>query len=116
MLVLFHSVQKVIQMKSHLQAEKIAIHFNPNHLKACSKQVRDGLSAVMRIGNDLWLACDESMGVERLILQDDGSFGKHRSFPLLDYLDLPVESNVEVDIEGLSFCDNYLWLIGSHSL
>lgn len=95
--------------------EKISLHFDPKHLNACGKQVRDGLSAVMRLKNDLWLACDESTGIERLTIQEDGSYGNHKSFHLDSYLKL-FSTEIEVDIEGLSFCENYLWFIGSHSL
>lgn len=103
-------------MNEREKIEKLALNFAPDHLNASGKQVRDGLSAVMRIKNDLWLACDESIGIERLTLQENGSFGKHRSFLLTSLLNLPAHDKVEIDIEGVSFSENYLWLIGSHGL
>lgn len=102
-------------MNNSKEFEKVALNFGPSHLNACGKKVRDGLSSVMRLNNDLWLACDESTGIERLTLQDDGSYGRHRSFSFSSFINL-YSKEIEVDVEGISFCDNYLWFIGSHSL
>ena len=77
------------------------------------ERLRQGLSAVERTGNHLWLACDETPTIERLTLRSDGSFGAHRSFALADYVDLPDEG--EVDVEGLAYAAPYLWVVGSHS-
>ncbi|WP_020652397.1 DUF3616 domain-containing protein [Massilia niastensis] len=93
------------------------------------KELRDGLSVALRMGNTLWLANDESLSVERLTLAAEDSTGKssftrdHRQFALHDFLPLPLppsgesaEEINEADIEGLA-CDNkYMWLTGSHSL
>lgn len=102
-------------MENKKEFEKLELHFESSHLNACGKQVRDGLSSVMRLRNDLWLACDESTGIERLTLQENGSYGHHRSFSFTSLIKL-FSKDIEVDIEGISFCDHYLWLIGSHSL
>ena len=89
------------------------------------KELRDGLSVALQIGNTLWVANDESVSLERLTLIKDGSnykYGLHKQFSLADYLKLPVatpkdpEDFEEVDIEGLDYEYGYLWLVGSHSL
>jgi len=83
------------------------------------KPLRDGLSAVVRVGGELWLANDESLNLERLTLEGDQA-GKPVSFPLAEYLALPVppegDEIEEVDIEGMDWADGHLWLTGSHSL
>jgi hypothetical protein len=97
--------------------KNIVLNFDPaQSLNSEGKHVRDGLSTVMRIGNDLWLSCDERTSIERLTLDRDGTFGKHKSFHLHDYLELPDKDHGEIDIEGMGMEDNYLWLVGSHSL
>jgi hypothetical protein len=77
------------------------------------ERLRQGLSAVERTGNHLWLACDETPTIERLTQREDGSFAGHRSFALADFVDLPDEG--EVDVEGLAYAAPYLWVVGSHS-
>ncbi len=83
------------------------------------KALRDGLSAVVRVGGELWLANDESLSLERLTLAGDRA-GEHVSFPLADCLDLPAAPDgddfEEADIEGLDWAEGCLWLTGSHSL
>lgn len=74
------------------------------------------LSAVTRIGDCLFLACDETASVERLRRLDDGSFGDHRHFILDALVDLPAGADGEMDIEGLCAADGFLWIVGSHSL
>ncbi|RDV14162.1 DUF3616 domain-containing protein [Pontibacter diazotrophicus] len=96
---------------------KITLRFDPQQcINPKGKHVRDGLSTVLRTENNLWLSCDESTNIERLTRSGDGSFGGHQSFDLTKYLDLPDAGNSEIDIEGMGMADNYLWIIGSHSL
>lgn len=89
--------------------------------------LRDGLSAVLQVGNTLWVANDETVSLERLTRLPDNEqgvcrYGQHESFPLSDYLELPAPPSddaadfAEVDIEGLAYAGGYLWLVGSHSL
>jgi hypothetical protein len=92
------------------------------------KTLRDGLSVALQIGQTLWVANDETLSLERLTLTADSVTGMlaqggvHVSFPLAEYLDLPVppsadpEKTVEADLEGLAYADGALWLVGSHSL
>lgn len=89
------------------------------------KELRDGLSVALQIGDTLWVANDESISLERLSLIKDASnyrYGLHKQFSLDDFLKLPVATPKdpadleEVDIEGLDYGGGYLWLVGSHSL
>ncbi|ANY84799.1 hypothetical protein BB934_39430 (plasmid) [Microvirga ossetica] len=73
------------------------------------------LSAVTRIGDCLFLACDETASVERLRRLDDGSFGDHQHFALDALVDLPAGVDGEMDIEGLCTDDSFLWIVGSHA-
>ena len=74
------------------------------------------LSAVARVGDSLFLACDETATVERLHRTANGSFGDHHHFALDSFFKLPAGANGEMDIEGLWADGDYLWLVGSHSL
>lgn len=90
------------------------------------KKLWDGLSAVVQIGDTLWVANDEALSLERLSRQrgTHGSeirYAGHRQFPLHEVLQLPMPPAAdgkieEADVEGLDYQDGYLWLVGSHSL
>ncbi|MFT2009143.1 DUF3616 domain-containing protein [Pontibacter sp. 13R65] len=98
-------------------AKNVTLHFNASQsLNSAGKHVRDGLSTVLRTGKNIWTGCDERTTIERLTVQEDGSFGSHQSFQLSDYLHLPGKEGEEIDIEGMSVFGNYLWVVGSHSL
>ncbi|MFF2243482.1 DUF3616 domain-containing protein [Arthrobacter sp. NPDC058130] len=77
-------------------------------------ELRDGLSAIAREGNHLWVANDETTSVERLTLENGNQARAHRSFDLTQLLELPGPRG-EIDIEGLDVENNTLWLVGSHS-
>lgn len=83
-------------------------------------KLTDSLSAAVFVGDDLWVASDETTSVERLSTDDEGlTFQHHRSFSLQGLINLPAQgtpADQEIDIEGLDFHDSYLWLIGSHSI
>lgn len=88
-------------------------------LEFAQEEIADSLSAVVVVGNCLWVASDEATSIERLSSSDGVTFNNHRSFPLNDLIDLPAqetEFDQEIDIEGLDHHDSYLWLIGSHSI
>lgn len=100
-----------------VRRQSYTLHFNPKlSLNADKKHVRDGLSTVLRTGDNLWLSCDERTTIERLRLIAPHEFGEHCSYELTDLLDLPSGEDEEIDIEGLAEAGNYLWLVGSHSL
>lgn len=79
------------------------------------KPVRDGLSSVVKVGDYIWLACDEGVSLERLKKTADG-YHEHTMYKLSDYIDLSEEEISEIDIEGIDFENHYLWLTGSHGL
>lgn len=86
------------------------------HPETPAQPVRTDVSAVEQYGRTLWVASDETCSVERLIAQENGSWGGHQSFPLTDFLNLPEGAAGEADLEGLTVDDRYLWVVGSHSL
>lgn len=105
----------------------IRLEFDPLlNISDKEKQLRDGLSIVVQIGDTLWVANDETISIERLTLVDncDGitSARDHRQFQLGEYLELPVSPSAdtqnieEADLEGADYAEGYLWLVGSHSL
>ena len=104
----------------------INLEFSSEHADlGKGKELRDGLSVALQIGDTLWVANDESISLERLSLIKDASdyrYGLHKQFSLDDFLKLPVATPKdpadleEVDIEGLDYGGGYLWLVGSHSL
>lgn len=84
------------------------------------KLLYQNLSAVVLVGKQLWMASDETATLECLTQLDSFTFGNHQTLELEDFLDRFVGRDVnnqvrEVDIEGLSYDDQYLWAIGSHS-
>ncbi|RJY08299.1 DUF3616 domain-containing protein [Aurantiacibacter aquimixticola] len=72
------------------------------------------LSACAKVGIALFVAGDEAHAVERLTIGKHGWLTDHRSFKLKDFLDLR-DPEEEVDIEGLAYIDEWLWVTGSHS-
>ena len=108
----------------------VLLEFHPEHDKLTyDKELRDGLSVVLRMGRTLWLANDETVSLERLTLAEEDSTGRssftreHKQFALHDFLPLPLPPHGETaddineaDIEGLACDRKYLWLTGSHSL
>ncbi|MGY2131115.1 DUF3616 domain-containing protein [Hymenobacter sp. HD11105] len=106
-----------IQLPLAVRRQSYTLHFNPKlSYNADKKHVRDGLSTVLRTGDNLWLSCDERTTIERLRLTGPHEFGEHCSYELTDLLDLPSDDEEEIDIEGMGEANNYLWLVGSHSL
>ncbi|MCB2376496.1 DUF3616 domain-containing protein [Hymenobacter sp. BT635] len=100
-----------------MRPQPYTLQFAPKlSLNADGKHVRDGLSTVLRTGDNLWLSCDERTSIERLRLTGPHEFGQHVSYQLAELLDLPADDGSEIDIEGLAEADHYLWVIGSHSL
>jgi hypothetical protein len=83
---------------------------------ASADVVRGDLSACDMTGSCLWLACDETTTVERLITRDGVRFAEHQAFSLGHVFELPAGEDQEIDIEGLTHDGDYLWITGSHSL
>ena len=77
---------------------------------------REDLSAVyFTSDNYLWLGSDETSTIERLSKIDAEKFAEHKQFRVAEFIDLPAPEDEEIDIEGISFHNNYLWFVGSHS-
>ncbi|MGQ4647240.1 DUF3616 domain-containing protein [Lyngbya aestuarii] len=80
-----------------------------------SEDLVEDISAVtITPDGSLWIGSDELLGVERLSLVEPYIFGEHRPFKLADFVELFNQKD-EIDIEGMDYSDNYLWLTGSHS-
>lgn len=93
-------------------SDKITLVLDQPSTLGPDDDLRDGLSAIARQGDHLWVANDETTSLERLTLEGDQARA-HRSFDLTDLLELPGEG--EIDIEGLDVEGDTLWLLGSHS-
>lgn len=92
--------------------EKILLRFESKFAKS-----RENLSAItITPGEVLWLGCDENTSIERLTKTDEKTFAGHEVFDLKEFIELPNQSGEEVDIEGMDYRNNYIWLVGSHSL
>jgi Protein of unknown function (DUF3616) len=73
------------------------------------------LSAVaLTPDGNLWVGSDETTSIERLSPVEPHVFGEHQRFAIADFIELSEEAG-EIDIEGIDFNSNYLWLVGSHS-
>jgi len=109
-------------------ADSVWLRFDPELNKlGKGKELRQGLSVVVQIGDTLWVTNDETISLERLtgskdILDAVHLYSDHTQFALSDYLPLPAPPALdpdeieEADLEGLDYKDGYLWLVGSHSL
>ena len=82
---------------------------------AVDDPIHKDLSAAARHGRALFLSCDETAGVDRLLPDGDG-YGAHVHFNLGELVDLPDGPDGEMDIEGLCADGDWLWVCGSHSL
>ncbi|MEF2070392.1 DUF3616 domain-containing protein [Consotaella aegiceratis] len=75
------------------------------------------VSSLAVVGRSVFLSCDETATVERVVLDPEtGEAREHANFALGDAFDLPDGPEGEMDIEGLAVADGYLWICGSHSL
>lgn len=74
------------------------------------------LSAALVVEGELWVAADEGTAIDRLSATGPATYGKHATFDLYPLLDLPGDSDDEIDIEGLDYADGCLWVVGSHSV
>lgn len=80
------------------------------------KEHRQNLSAIELTADQyLWLGSDETSTIERLSCIDTQTFAEQKEFSVSNFIDLPESVDQEIDIEGLSYHDYYLWFVGSHS-
>ena len=101
-----------------LPASAVTLDFRSDQASgpAAAEVLRGDLSACDMTGSCLWLGCDETTTVERLITRDGIRFSEHRAFSLGHIFTLPAGDDQEIDIEGLAHDGGYLWITGSHSL
>lgn len=96
--------------------DRVVLQFQPpDHPGLPGVAVQEDLSACVRLGDVLFLACDETAGIERLRLTPAG-WGDHHHYDLAGFVDLPAGPGDEIDIEGLAIDDDWLWVLGSHAL
>ena len=79
------------------------------------------LSGAACTGEWLWVAGDEACEVNRLrrlepLGRETLRLAMHAISLLPSLLDLPGASDDEADLEGMTACDGYLWVVGSHGL
>lgn len=81
------------------------------------KDLIKNMSATVVIGDDIWLASDEKMSVEKLVKKDEHLWELKESFNLSTRIALPVtgEKDNEIDIEGMDYKKGHFWVVGSHS-
>ncbi|GET39891.1 DUF3616 domain-containing protein [Microseira wollei] len=97
--------------------ERVKILCAPELKSEVRDQIVNNLSGVVvsHQGKYLWLGTDELTAIERFTLLEDGGFGKHARFEFKKFIDDFDEDKGEVDVEGIDYCDGFLWIIGSHS-
>lgn len=96
-------------------ATRVLLEFDGTASEA-DEPVRADLSVAIRTGDDLWVASDETTSLERLTIVGPHHLARHTRFALGDFVDLPEDDDAEVDIEGLGFDGDYIWVTGSHGL
>ncbi|BDA83016.1 hypothetical protein Sa4125_05580 [Aureimonas sp. SA4125] len=101
-------------MKSPLLPAKPVAQVLLKLANADGEDPKHNLSAGTRVGRSLFLAGDEMAVLEVLTLDTAGLSVAHDRYRLADLLDL-LEPDAEVDIEGLSAEDGWLWVVGSHA-
>ncbi|MEO1775864.1 MAG: DUF3616 domain-containing protein [Pseudomonadota bacterium] len=82
--------------------------------------IAEDLSAVARAGDALFLSCDETAGIDRLVEGPAGTWAMHEHIGLGEIFDQPDGPEGEADIEGLAVSEDadgpWLWIAGSHAL
>lgn len=108
-------------------ARSVVLQFDPAlDVLPGGKRLSEGTSAAVAVADALWLTHDETVAIERLRAERAGGasfrYAAHRRFDLRELIALPAPRRrsgdgavPEADLEGVSFCDGYLWVTGSHS-
>lgn len=96
--------------------KSISLEFSPS-------ESTKGLSGVACIYDELWLVNDEDNEIVRLVgegNENDNLYksGKYSIQKIVNRNSPPTTDvkKEELDLEGIDYCDGYLWLAGSHSL
>jgi hypothetical protein len=99
-------------MNHSTNRDRILLKFNDSF----QKNRKDLSAALLFPKQHLWLSSDETSTIERLtFVPQQKCFAEHHTFHVQDFIQLPKPEDEEIDIEGLSYSDYYLWFIGSHS-
>ncbi len=97
-------------MSNGFLLSRVLLRFNSD-----SEDLIGELSAATRTPDgSLWVGSDELLGVERLSELEPNVFGNHQHFSINDFVEL-INTDDEIDIEGMDYSEGYLWILGSHS-
>ncbi|MBE9163067.1 MULTISPECIES: DUF3616 domain-containing protein [Microcoleaceae] len=88
---------------------RLLLQFNSE----ASEIITDLSAVALTPDGHLWLGSDETTSLECLSPVAPHVFGEHQKFAVADFIDLSGDD--EIDIEGIDFSSNCLWLVGSHS-
>lgn len=104
-------------MSTLIRTGQVKMSFDPALNDKTRKKIIKNLSGITFTHDRkyLWLGTDEFSAIERLEKLGDGDYGNHSRFELAQFIQDFDEAKGEVDIEGLDFSDEYIWIIGSHS-
>ena len=91
------------------------------HFDSPTAPIAAALSAIVQVGQDLWVGGDEGTTLAGLRRDAHGAWRVVQTLDLSTVLALPREAEPgkeipEIDIEGLDWHDGFLWVVGSHSL
>ena len=75
--------------------------------------ISDLSAAALTPDGSLWVGSDELIAVERLSPVEPYIYANHQKFMIGDFVEL-FNTEDEIDIEGMDYSNNYLWLTGSH--
>ena len=73
------------------------------------------LSGLAVRGSTMLLAPDEGAALVALTLHGEGEWGDPVELPLAELVDLPGDTDDEVDVEGIDVAGSWVWVTGSHS-
>lgn len=97
-------------MYDHFLLSRVLLRFERSE----SDLIGDLSAVVITPDGSLWTGSDELLTVERLSPVEPCIFGNHEPFSLGDFVTL-FDPEEEMDIEGMDYAQQYLWLTGSHS-
>ena len=99
----------LIIMSESFLLGRLLLQFNSE----ASEIITDLSAVALTPDGHLWVGSDEGTSLECLSPVEPHVFGKHQGFAIADFIDLSGDD--EIDIEGIDFSSNCLWLVGSHS-
>lgn len=97
-------------MRQPFLLSRVLLRFNSNS----DDLLGELSSAALTPDGSLWVGSDEFLTIERLSSVEPYIFGEHQSFAVGDFVELFNQED-EIDIEGMDYSHDYLWLTGSHS-